>query len=355
MNATFAPIVALHLDWRSFVEVASFPVSRSDVASRPGSVIVVSGAPDAGRAPAGVARALAAWPAVVILEGDTASPPLSASVADVVASGSDLDAVIDTVTTNPVASTCLAMLLRSSEDRTVAEGLVAESATYSALQSGGEFRRWIEHTVGSDRLSAPVAAGRATVAVERRGQNLDVTLDRPEVHNALDAQMRDELYEALQLALGDPELAVTIAGNGASFCSGGDLSEFTTAHDPAVTHLVRLARNLGQLVYSVRARVTVHLHGACIGAGIEIPAFAGRIVAANNTSIGLPEITMGLIPGAGGTVSVSRRAGRLRAAWLAFTGNRISASTARSWGLVDEISDCLADPADLDDRRLEHP
>ncbi len=84
-------------------------------------------------------------------------------------------------------------------------------------------------------------------------------------------------------------------------------------------------------------RVTAHLHGACIGAGIELPAFVGRVVADPDSRIQLPEIALGLIPGAGGTVSLPRRIGRQRTAWLGLTGARIDAPTALAWGLVDEV------------------
>jgi enoyl-CoA hydratase/carnithine racemase len=87
----------------------------------------------------------------------------------------------------------------------------------------------------------------------------------------------------------------------------------------------------------VAERVTVELHGACVGAGIEIPALAGRIIAKPDTRIRLPEVSMGLIPGAGGTASLPRRIGRHRTAWLALGGAWLDATTALGWGLVDEV------------------
>jgi enoyl-CoA hydratase/carnithine racemase len=82
-----------------------------------------------------------------------------------------------------------------------------------------------------------------------------------------------------------------------------------------------------------------HVHGACVGSGVELAAFADRVVATADTEIALPEIGLGLVPGAGGTVSLTRRIGRLRTAWLAFSGCSIDATTARSWGLVDELEE----------------
>ena len=88
----------------------------------------------------------------------------------------------------------------------------------------------------------------------------------------------------------------------------------------------------------IARRVRAELHGACVGAGIELPAFASRVVAREDAFFQLPELSMGLIPGAGGTVSLPRRIGRQRTAWLALTGARLEAATALDWGLVDELA-----------------
>src|SRR5207302_4153330 len=135
-------------------------------------------------------------------------------------------------------------------------------------------------------------------------------LNRPHVHNAFSTRLRDALIDGLQVALADDAVQrVVIDGAGPSFCSGGDLDEFGTFPDPAQAHLIRLSRNAGRMLADLAARVEVHLHGACMGAGIELPAFAGRVVAAPDTVLGLPEVGLGLVPGAGGTVSLPRRIG----------------------------------------------
>ncbi len=238
------------------------------------------------------------------------------------------------VAAHPLAATALVLLLRGAERRSLPEGLVAESSVYSTLQSGPEFAAW--------RQGRPVRprpdANRPAVLVEREGERLDVVLDRPEVRNALDLRMRDELYDALTLGLHDPSIrSVHLRGNGPDFCAGGDLDEFGSRPDPATAHLVRLARSVGRVMAAIADRTTVHLHGACLGSGIELPAFAARVVAHASTTIGLPEVSLGLVPGAGGTVSLPARIGRHRTARLALTGGRIDAPTALAWGLVDEL------------------
>lgn len=79
------------------------------------------------------------------------------------------------------------------------------------------------------------------------------------------------------------------------------------------------------------------VHGAVMGGGLELAAFAGYIVADPDSAFLLPEMSMGLLPGAGGTVSVSRRIGRWRTAWAVVSGVTFGAAQALEWGLVDEV------------------
>jgi enoyl-CoA hydratase/carnithine racemase len=151
--------------------------------------------------------------------------------------------------------------------------------------------------------------------------------------------MRDGLSEGLHLLVADPQLTkAIISGAGRYFCTGGHLGEFGLAEDLAHAHLVRSTRNVGLLIHEHASRIECHVHGACIGSGIELPAFAECIVAAEKTFFQLPEITMGLIPGAGGTVSILRRIGRQRTAYLCLSAKRITAPTALRWGLIDAIT-----------------
>ena len=175
--------------------------------------------------------------------------------------------------------------------------------------------------------------------VERIGDALHIELRRPDVRNALDATMRDELAAALQIALGDPRVRVELSGAGPSFCGGGNLDEFGSRPDVASAHLVRMSRNLGWLLNQVGDRTHVRMNGPTRGSGVELAAFAGHVTASSDASFGLPEVGLGLIPGAGGTVSLPRRIGRHRTALLALTGEAIDATTAVEWGLVDEIRD----------------
>jgi len=246
-----------------------------------------------------------------------------------------LDPLVDAVSRSPLACLALVQLLRHSEGLSIHEGLIAESLVYSTLQSGPEFGAWLASRTAKRRGPAP--SGPA-VLVERCGTRLEITLNRPEKHNAFSAEMRDALCEALQIALADPSLLeIALRGERPTFCSGGDLDEFGSLPDPATAHVIRSTRNPARLLAACAARVHAELHGACLGAGIELPAFAGRIAAWPDTSFRLPEVAMGLVPGAGGTVSLPRRIGRQRTAWLALSALPIDADTALRWGLIDEI------------------
>jgi hypothetical protein len=234
----------------------------------------------------------------------------------------------------PVAAVTLEGVLRQTARLDVRPALTVESAAYSTLLGGGEFRQWLERR-GPRRLpSEPDSAG---VRVERTGATLSIVLDRPHRRNALDNRMRDALVDALEIAVADPDLAVVISANGPHFSSGGDLDEFGTAEDLARAHIVRTVRSVGWLLHRCRERSLVRVHGECIGAGVEIPAFAGRVEAAAGATFRLPELDMGLVPGAGGTVSVTRRIGRWRTAWLALSGTAIDDARALRWGLVDAV------------------
>jgi len=256
----------------------------------------------------------------------------------------DPEPVAATVEAAPQASVTLALVLRAALALDVPAGLAAESAAYSMLQSGPEFARWKASRVTSPAGPEPAAEGAAgsgaasSVVIERTGPCLHVTLNRPARHNAVDATLQQELVEALLVAAADGSIErVVLDGAGPSFCSGGDLAGFGTFPDPASAHLVRLTRSPARLLAELAPRLEVRIHGACIGAGIEMAAFAGRVVAHPDTLISLPEVTLGLIPGAGGTVSLPRRIGRHRTAELALTGMQLGAAEALRWGLVDAI------------------
>ncbi len=289
----------------------------------------------AGTAPA--PESVGSLPCVLLADESSAGDGPMEGVVDAFVPRDQWPAVCEVLSSAPQAAVSLALLLRGGETRSIEAGLVAESATYSMLQSGPEFAAWLAERRSRPSRRAPADAS-PVLLTDRDGDVVRLTLNRPHVHNAWSTDLRDEICAALGVALADETIArVELRGAGPSFCSGGDLSQFGSLPDPVTAHTVRLARSPARLLAQLHDRVVTYLHGACMGAGIEMPSFGDRVVAHPDTVIALPEVPLGLVPGAGGTVSIPRRIGRHRTALLALSGMRLDAETALAWGLVDEI------------------
>ncbi|BAX90566.1 enoyl-CoA hydratase/isomerase family protein [Mycobacterium shigaense] len=216
-------------------------------------------------------------------------------------------------------------------------GVITESLAYSTLQAGPEFARWLD-----ERGPARLPGTADPVTAERDGDVVTIRFNRPQRHNAFSTDARAALLEALAVARLDPSVAgVVLTGNGPSFCSGGDLAEFGTFDDPTSAHLARTRHSPALALDALTARLgracRAEVHGRVLGSGLEMAAFCGWIEAHEDSVFGLPELGLGLIPGAGGTVSVTRRIGRWRTAYLVLTGRTLGAGTALQWGLVDAI------------------
>jgi enoyl-CoA hydratase/carnithine racemase len=216
-------------------------------------------------------------------------------------------------------------------------GVITESLAYSTLQSGPEFARWL-----AERGPAAVPDIPDPVQADRDGGCLHVRFNRPQRHNAFSTDMRAALLEALEVARLDPSITeVLLTGNGRSFCSGGDLAEFGSFADPASAHLARTRYSPALVLDELTARLgrncRAEVHGQVLGSGLEMAAYCGWVRADPAALFGLPELSLGLIPGAGGTVSITRRIGRWRTAYLVLSGRTIDTATALRWGLIDEV------------------
>ncbi|QRY54723.1 enoyl-CoA hydratase/isomerase family protein [Mycolicibacterium septicum] len=221
-------------------------------------------------------------------------------------------------------------------------GLITESLAYSTLQSGPEFGRWL-----AERGPATAPLLPEPVQAHREGNTLHVRLNRPQRHNAFSTDARGALLEALEVARLDPSVdEVVLGGNGRSFCSGGDLAEFGSFADPASAHLARTRHSpalvLDEITERLGRRCRAEVHGQVLGSGLEMACYCGWVSCHPDATIGLPELALGLIPGAGGTVSITRRIGRWRTAYLVLSGRTIDAATALAWGLIDEIGQSVS-------------
>lgn len=267
--------------------------------------------------------------------GDVRQVPEALDV--VAATRTQAEVMVQAIERHPIAAMTLTQLLRHNERAGVADRLFAESLAYSTLQHGAEFQAWL---AGREPKAQAAPEGGPAVRLEVGDDAATLTLNRPRKRNAYSAEMRDALCEALQCLADAPHIGrAVLRGAGRCFSAGGDLDEFGQATDAAVAHASRATRSAAALMHRLRDRIEPRLHGACIGAGIELPAFATHVRARSDAFFMLPEVSMGLVPGAGGTASILPRIGRHRLTYMAITGARIDARTALDWGLVDELDD----------------
>lgn len=271
----------------------------------------------------------------VIGIGDTRHP-LACQLDAVVEAPVTAEGISRQVLAMPRAAAVITDLLRVLPSLALPEGLTVESLAYAALQGSDEHRRWLSARPAPDQ---PLRR-EGRIELERCGECLTITLSRPEAGNAIDRNMRDQLFDAFSLAALDPEITrVLLRGAGRTFSLGADLAEFGTTSDPATAHAIRCLTLPARAAVRCAHKLEVHVQGGCAGSGLELAAYAQRLTAAPDAWFQLPELAMGILPGAGGCVSLTRRIGRQRTALLILSGKRLGAMHALDWGLVDAIMD----------------
>jgi len=178
-----------------------------------------------------------------------------------------------------------------------------------------------------------------TVLYRKCGAIAWVTLNRPQVLNAFDMAMRDELYQVLEAIRDDPEVqGVILSGAGdKAFCAGADLTEFGTAPSQTVARRVRWERDIWGLFLEIEQPIVAALHGYVLGSGVEMAQLCDMRVATKDAVFGLPETTLGMIPAAGGTQTLSRNIGSGPALDMLLTGLRLSGVEAYDMGLVNLV------------------
>ena len=178
-----------------------------------------------------------------------------------------------------------------------------------------------------------------TLLYEKRDGIAWVTLNRPEVLNAINIRMRDELWGVMHAVRDDPEVRVVIfkgAGERA-FSAGADVSEFGTAPSYVESRRARRERDLWGLMLSLEKPLIAAIHGYALGAGIELPMCCDLRIASEDARLGLPEVSLGYIPSAGGTQTLPRHVPPGVAMHMILTGDPIDAGTALRHGLVQRV------------------
>jgi 2-(1,2-epoxy-1,2-dihydrophenyl)acetyl-CoA isomerase len=177
----------------------------------------------------------------------------------------------------------------------------------------------------------------AEVETSRDGAVLTVTLNRPEVYNALNAAVHSGLAAALEDARDDAVRAVVLTGAGRGFCAGQDLTEF---REVAGDIRDRLERTYHPNILAMRALekpVIAAVNGACAGAGLSLACACDLRIAADGASFVPGFVGIGLVPDSGSSYFVRRLVGTARAFEWMTTNRKLSASEAHAWGLVDEV------------------
>ncbi|MFD5429295.1 enoyl-CoA hydratase/isomerase family protein [Streptomyces sp. NPDC127084] len=181
------------------------------------------------------------------------------------------------------------------------------------------------------------------VAVRRHedGHVAELVLDRPKAMNAVSTDMAHSIGAACDALTADSSVRVTVltSSNDRAFCVGADLKERNSFTDAELVRQRPTARAAYTGVLELPMPTIAAVHGFALGGGFELALACDVIVADRTAVVGLPEVSVGVIPGGGGTQLLPRRVGAARAAELVFTARRVEAAEARELGLVDELAD----------------
>lgn len=188
---------------------------------------------------------------------------------------------------------------------------------------------------------------RPMVTITRHGPGghvAELALDRPEAMNAVSTQLARELGAACAELSADPDVRVVLvtSTSAKAFCVGADLKERSSFTDADLMAQRPVARAAYGGVLNLPMPSIAVVEGYALGGGLEIALSCDLIIAGSAAVVGLPEVSVGVIPGGGGTQLLTRRIGWSRAAGMIFTGRRIPAGEAAALGVVDEVIDAGA-------------
>ncbi|MCY4654876.1 MAG: enoyl-CoA hydratase/isomerase family protein [Dehalococcoidia bacterium] len=182
-------------------------------------------------------------------------------------------------------------------------------------------------------------ADEPAVLFQKEGAVGRLVLNRPDVINAFNVQMRDDLYSTLEAVRDDPDIrAALITGSGGrGFCAGADLTEFGTAPSQVIARQVRWERDLWGLFGSIHKPLVAALHGYVIGSGVEIACLCDLRVAAEDAVFRMPETALGMVPAAGGSQTLPRTIGQGPAMKILLANDVLDAESALKLGLVHRV------------------
>lgn len=182
----------------------------------------------------------------------------------------------------------------------------------------------------------------ALVRIERHGDGghvAELVLDRPEAMNAISTEMAHALGRATRVLAEDATVRAVVVSSThpKAFCVGADLKERNSFTDEELRAQRPLARAAYRGVLDLPVPVVAAVDGYALGGGFEIALSCDLVVCGESAVVGLPEVSVGVIPGGGGTQLLTRRIGWSRSARMIFTAERFSATDACALGAVDEV------------------
>jgi enoyl-CoA hydratase/carnithine racemase len=171
------------------------------------------------------------------------------------------------------------------------------------------------------------------------GHVVEVALDRPSAMNAINNDLAGQLAGVTADLAADPVVRAVVltSTHGKAFCVGADLKERNSYTDAQMMEHRLVSRRAYRGVLDLPVPVVAAVDGYALGGGMEIALSCDLVVAGDGATVGLPEVSVGVIPGGGGTQLLTRRVGWSRAASLVFTARRLAAAEARELGVVDEV------------------
>ncbi|WP_055703342.1 enoyl-CoA hydratase/isomerase family protein [Streptomyces silaceus] len=183
------------------------------------------------------------------------------------------------------------------------------------------------------------------VAVRRHGHVAELVLDRPKAMNAVSSEMARSIAGACAALSEDQGARVVVltSTHERAFCVGADLKERNSFSDAELRRQRPTSRGAYGGVLDLPMPTVAAVHGFALGGGFELALSCDVIVADATAVVGLPEVSVGVIPGGGGTQLLPRRVGAARAAELIFSARRVEAAEARELGLVDLLVDAGED------------
>ncbi len=163
-----------------------------------------------------------------------------------------------------------------------------------------------------------------------------IQFNRPEVLNALNMKLMEELVDALEsLDTNDDVRAIILTGNEKAFAAGADIKEMANATSIDMLQRDQFAR--WDKIRKIKKPLIAAVSGFALGGGCELAMSCDMIIASESAKFGQPEISIGTMPGAGGTQRLTRAVGKYKAMEMVLTGKMISAEEAMRWGLVNKI------------------